>query len=88
MQPTSISAREELAAEIGSWLVSLETGLPHDPSQHAGYIASWLEALKKDKNEIFRAASAASKAVDFVLKREREQEQPATHRDRITKARE
>jgi antirestriction protein ArdC len=76
-------AREELVAEIGSWLLSLETGLPHDPSQHAAYIASWLEALKKDKNEIFRAASAASKSVDYVLHREREKPEPETHAERI-----
>jgi hypothetical protein len=60
-------AREELIAEIGSMMLAAETGLPHDPSQHAAYVASWLEALKKDKNEIFRAASAASKATDYVL---------------------
>ena len=48
-------------------MLAAETGLPHDPSQHAAYVASWLEALKKDKNEIFRAPSAASKATDYVL---------------------
>jgi hypothetical protein len=37
----------------------------HNSDQHTAYIASWLEALKKDKNEIFRAASAASKATDY-----------------------
>lgn len=36
----------------------------------------WLEALKKDKNEIFRAASKASQACDFVLKRERAKVEP------------
>jgi len=60
-------AREELIAEIGSMMLAAETGLPHDPSQHAAYVASWLAALKKDKNEIFRAASAANKATDYVL---------------------
>ena len=69
-------SREELVAEIGSWLVALETGLPHDPSQHTAYIASWLKALKKDKNEVFRAASAAAKATDYVLNRERAMEAP------------
>jgi antirestriction protein ArdC len=78
-------AREELSAELGSWLLSLETGLPHNPDQHAAYIASWLEALKKDKNEIFRAASAAAKATDYVLHREREKaEEPSTHAERIS----
>jgi antirestriction protein ArdC len=60
-------AREELIAELASWFVSAETGLPFDPSQHAAYIKSWLRALKKDKNEIFRSASAASKATDYLL---------------------
>jgi antirestriction protein ArdC len=69
-------SREELVAEIGSWLVALETGLPHDPSQHTAYIASWLKSLKKDKNEIFRAASAAAKATDYVLLKERAREAP------------
>jgi antirestriction protein ArdC len=60
-------AREELVAEIGSMMLAAETGIPHDPSQHAAYVDSWLQALRKDKNEIFRAASAASKAADYVL---------------------
>lgn len=84
-------AREELAAEIGSWLVSLETGLPHHPEQHAAYVASWLEALKKDKNEIFRAASAASKACDYILSKNRELETPeaeGTHATAVSASRE
>jgi antirestriction protein ArdC len=60
-------AREELVAELASLFVSSETGLPFDPSQHAAYIKSWLCALKKDKNEIFRAASSAAKATDYLL---------------------
>jgi antirestriction protein ArdC len=76
-----------LAAKIGSWLLSLETGIPHNPDHHTAYISSWLEALKKDKNEIFRAASAASKATDYVLHRERDkvgEPAPGPHTERIT----
>jgi antirestriction protein ArdC len=62
-------AKEELVAELANLFVSAETGLPFDPSQHAAYIKSWLRALKKDKNEIFRAASAASKATDYLLQK-------------------
>lgn len=62
-------AKEELVAELASLFLSAETGLPFDPSQHASYIKSWLRALKKDKNEIFRAASAASKAADYLLQK-------------------
>jgi putative DNA primase/helicase len=69
-------AREELVAELASWFVSAETGLPFDPSQHAAYIKSWLRALKKDKNEIFRAASAASKATDYLLQVKKRKTKP------------
>lgn len=56
-----------------------ETGIPHDPAQHAAYVASWLQALKKDKNEIFRAASAASKAADYLLNTDRHIETQEGH---------
>jgi antirestriction protein ArdC len=69
--------REELVAELGSMMLGAETGIPHDPSQHAAYVQSWIKALKNDKNEIFRAASAASKACDFILGKERSVETPA-----------
>jgi antirestriction protein ArdC len=68
--------REELIAEIGSMMLGAETGIPHDPSQHAAYVQSWIKALKNDKNEIFRAASAASKACDLILGKERTIETP------------
>ena len=48
---------------------AVETGIPHDPEQHAAYVQSWAKVLKKDKNEIFRAASEASKACDYVFER-------------------
>src|SRR5215469_6802862 len=62
-------SREELVAEIGSMMLAAEKGIPHDPAQHAAYVSSWIKALKEDKNEIFRAASAASAAADYVLGR-------------------
>jgi len=34
---------------------------------HADYLASWLDILKEDKRAIFRAASQASKAAEFLL---------------------
>lgn len=63
-------AREELRAEMFSMFMAAESGIPHDPQRHTAYIQSWAEALKKDKNEIFRAAAEASKAVDYVLGKE------------------
>ena len=38
--------------------------------RHSDYIAHWLTILKEDKRAIFRAASLASKAADFILKHE------------------
>lgn len=35
--------------------------------RHADYIGSWLEVLREDNRAIVRAASAASKAAEFIL---------------------
>ena len=35
--------------------------------RHADYIASWLDVLREDNHAIVRAASAASKASDYIL---------------------
>ena len=64
-------AKEELRAELFSTFMAAETGIPHDEEQHKAYIQSWAKVLKEDKNEIFRAASEAGKAVDYVLNKER-----------------
>ena len=76
-------AKEELRAELGSMMLAAEQGIPHDPSQHAAYVQSWIKALKNDKNEIFRAAADASKACDYLLERERAKAEPSTHAERI-----
>lgn len=68
-------AREELRAELASLFIAAETGIPHDPANHAAYVGSWIEALRKDKNEIFRAAHDASAAADFVLSLDQERVQ-------------
>ena len=35
--------------------------------RHADYIGHWLNVLREDNRAIFRAASKASKAADFLL---------------------
>ncbi len=65
-------AKEELRAELASVFLAAERGIPHDPTQHAAYVGSWVKALREDKNEIFRAAHDASVATDFVLALDRE----------------
>ncbi|ATQ70779.1 hypothetical protein CQW49_22625 (plasmid) [Methylosinus trichosporium OB3b] len=60
-------AFEELVADLASCFVNTELGLPTEIENHASYVAFWLERLKSDKREIFRAAAAAQKAADFCL---------------------
>ncbi len=65
-------AKEELRAELASVFLAAELGVPHDPANHAAYVGSWINALKEDKNEIFRAAHDAGAAADFVLALDKE----------------
>ncbi|WP_282063816.1 ArdC family protein [Roseobacter litoralis] len=60
-------AFEELVAEIGNCLLCLHLGVTPQFDQSAAYIESWLKALKDDKGLIFKAASEAQRAVDFIL---------------------
>jgi len=61
-------AREELVAEMGSAFLCAALGIV-PTVRHADYLASWLEVLREDNRAIFRAASAASKAADWLLAR-------------------
>ena len=61
-------AREELRAELGQIMICAELGLGDcDFSNNAAYIASWLERLRSDRKEIFRAAADAQKIADYLL---------------------
>ena len=64
-------AREELVAELGSAFLCAALGIV-PTVRHADYIASWLEVLREDNRAIFRAASQASKAADWLLARHHE----------------
>ena len=60
-------AFEELVAEIGACFLGAQIGVAPEFGQSAAYVEGWLKALKEDKRAIFRAASEAQKAADFVL---------------------
>ena len=61
-------AREELRAEIGQVMVCAELGIAEcDFSNNAAYVAGWLEKLRDDRKEIFRAASDAQRIADYLL---------------------
>ncbi len=64
-------AREELVAEMGAAFLCAALGIV-PTVRHADYLASWLAVLKEDNRAIFRAASAASKAADWLLARHAE----------------
>jgi antirestriction protein ArdC len=59
-------AREELVAEMGSAFLCAALGIV-PTVRHADYLAGWLDLLREDNRAIFRAASAASKAADYLL---------------------
>lgn len=60
-------AFEELVAELGSAMLCSSLNVSPAPRlDHAHYIKNWLKALKSDKRFIFKAASQAQKAVDYL----------------------
>ncbi|MCD9465114.1 DUF1738 domain-containing protein [Photobacterium phosphoreum] len=61
-------AFEELVAELGAAFCCADLNV-FGNIQHESYIASWLKALNNDKKYIFKAASLASKAHQFLLKK-------------------
>jgi antirestriction protein ArdC len=63
---TAAYAREELVAEMASAFTCASLSI-QPTVRHADYIGAWLEVLRADEKAIFRAASAASKAADYLL---------------------
>ena len=59
-------AREELVAEMASAFACASLSI-QPTVRHADYIGAWLEVLREDERAIFRAASQASKAADYLL---------------------
>lgn len=75
---SEIYAKEELRAEISSWMTSAEIGISHNPEQHASYVKSWIKVLKEDPYEIVRACQSAEKIKDYTLGFEKERGKEAT----------
>jgi len=62
-------AFEELVAELGAAFLCSAFGIVNEPRlDHAGYIAHWLDILGRDNRAIFKAASLAQHAVEYLLK--------------------
>ena len=60
-------AKEELIAEIASYMVRGQLGLEKGLDQTAAYAKSWIQVLKNDPYEIFRASASAQKINDYLL---------------------
>ena len=61
-------AVEELTAELcAAMLCGRFQIIDATVHSHVSYLASWLEALREDNGVIFAAASAASKAFDYLI---------------------
>jgi len=57
---------EELIAEMTGAFVCAALGIV-PTVRHSDYIGSWLDIIREDQRAILRAASAASKAADYLL---------------------
>ncbi len=62
-------AREELRAELASAFLGAELGIVHDLEPHAAYLDGYLELLRNDNREIFRAARDAQGIAELILDR-------------------
>jgi antirestriction protein ArdC len=70
-QPPFFAGLSGYVAEMGSAFLCASLGIV-PTVRHSDYLASWLEVLREDNRAIFRAASAASKAADWLLARHNE----------------
>lgn len=59
-------AREELCAELTSAFLCATLGIV-PTVRHADYLGSWLAVMREDSRAIFKAASQASKAADYLV---------------------
>lgn len=60
-------AFEELVAELGAAFLCSDMGISHHTMpNHVSYLDNWLTILKTHDRAIFKAASQAEKAVDFL----------------------
>ena len=58
-------AYEELVAELGAAMLCCKLGIDGD-LRHAGYLESWLKALRNDKKFILSASAKAQAAMDYL----------------------
>ena len=64
---THAYAFEELVAELGAAFCCATLGISNEPRvDHAQYLNNWLQVLKQDRKAIFKAASLAREAAEYL----------------------
>ncbi len=68
---TDSYAKEELVAEITSFLVGTQCGLGHEPDENnVAYLKSWSKAIRDEPSFLFNAVKEADRAAQLILGRE------------------
>tara|TARA_R110000796_G_scaffold250870_1_gene381074 strand:- start:13025 stop:15178 length:2154 start_codon:yes stop_codon:yes gene_type:complete len=70
---SEVYAKEELRAEIASYMLTTELGLGHYPERHAAYVGSWMKAIKEDRNALFASARDAENIRTWIMEPEKRQ---------------
>jgi antirestriction protein ArdC len=61
-------AFEELVAELGSVFLCSLLGISIEKNQHPEYLQSWITSLRENPQILWKAASKAQEAFDFIVK--------------------
>lgn len=59
-------AKEELRAEIASFMLCQRMGVQYAPEQHTRYVKSWVKILEDAPREILRASADAEKIMTYL----------------------
>jgi len=73
---TESYAAEELIAELGAAFLCAHCRIDGQ-LQHASYLSSWLDVLRRDKRAIFVASTKAQQAADYLIARTQPAHAPA-----------
>ncbi len=72
---TESYAKEELIAEITSFLIGTQCGLGHEPDKNnIAYLKSWSKAIRDEPSFLFNAVKEADRAAKLILGKELELE--------------
>lgn len=67
--PGARYAQEEIVAEATGAMVCARLGIQPETDQNAAYIKHWLEVLQQDSSAVFKVASMAQSAADWMFER-------------------